>query len=125
MINEYKPDLSDYAETWILLGGYTEKRDLIKSELEEMLADITVRVSTDPKFFINGKAPSMSFVTSTYHVIGYDLESREKLHGIRAELARLEGIILELKGKLKTIESEVSMFQTLSANARSTLSFES
>lgn len=118
MINEYIPDVAVYINTWIELGKALESKSSIEYALDALRAMITKEALSNPVYFVNGKPPSMEYVKSVYFITGLNPENSAEIQKMILELASLEATIKRLNGIIKSEDMKMSVFQTLSANAR-------
>ena len=98
------------------------KRDILLDEarLDQLLAEITEAVTTDPNYFINDKIPSMSYIKSYYHVAGINDKTAKVLKEVKERIAINKG---ELKNKellFQVYRDMISVWRTTSANKRYT-----
>ena len=118
------PDFDDLISLTATIGLLQQQVEFSKIELDEFKADITRFVSDDENFFQNGKPPSMAFITANYHNIGYNDESRARLHGLRLQIAENEAKLHEKELLFRVYQTQIDIWRTLSANQRSALFIE-
>jgi len=75
------------------------------------------------KYYIRGKPPSVAFVDKTWGKIGHTPEAVEKMSNIKKELIEVTASLSKAKAVLKMEEMRLSLFQTMSANARNIAGF--
>jgi len=115
------PDFDDFAE---LANTISEKSRIVNEtsdQLDSLLAKITLKVTYEPSYWLEGKPPSMTFIKSTYHIVGFDDESRDKLAELRRVLIDAEANLEQAKHLFKIFQSRVDVWRTRSANERGSL----
>jgi hypothetical protein len=122
MLEEFVPDLAAYSDAWINLGIAQRNKLLVEKEYDALKAEILDTVTSNREYFVRGKPPSVTHSEKTYLVMGYDTETKNLLESYRTKLAELEKEITHYKGIVKAEEMKLSVFQTMSANARNTVS---
>jgi len=108
------PDYEDFmslAEAIATESDETKKLDILIKDSE---ANIVKTVTTDTKYFQNGKMPSMSYVEATYKYTGLDGE----LVKLRLRLAEHEVQLAKLKTQMDTYKTILDIWRTLNANSR-------
>lgn len=118
------PDIALYTDTWVLLGRALRKQIDFENRLDFIQAQILMEVRSAPQYFIQGKVPSMSYCKAVYLHTGHTPETKECIADIKSNLSTLTERIIILRGILKSEEMKLSVFQTLSANARDRFSLE-
>lgn len=117
-------DLPDFEDLLALAKevGETETA-LIKTKfsLEELLADITAKVTKTQRYWVSDKPPSMSYIENNYHKLGYNDETKEALRVAREGIAELTGNLTTAKNSFQVMRDMVSVWQTHQANQRATV----
>lgn len=115
------PDFEDLMELAEEIGKLDTKISKLKNMLEHLKALITQQVTMDKKFFINDKPPSMSYITSHFHVLGTSPDVSETLLDIKEDLAKSTGELQAKKNQFVVMRDMIKVWQTESANERITL----
>jgi hypothetical protein len=88
----------------------------LENEIKQKEAETVLKVTTDEKYFVGGKQPSMSFIESTYKVTGIE----NSIVPLRASYAEVAVALEKLRGTLDIYKEMLGVWQTLSANERRT-----
>jgi len=112
------PDFDDMTKLASEIGQKKMNIMLMESMLEIILAEITEIVTKDEKYWIGGKAPSNAHIKDTYHILGIDPESKQKINTIKTELATLTGALKSDELVFKVDEEMINVWRTQSANER-------
>lgn len=88
----------------------------LENLIKQKEAETVLTVTTDERFFMGGKPPSMSFIESTYKYLGVHGE----LLPLRQSLAETYATLEKLRGTLDIYKEMLGTWQTLSANERRT-----
>ncbi|HAQ02981.1 TPA: hypothetical protein DCQ22_03770 [Candidatus Nomurabacteria bacterium] len=86
----------------------------LENEIKQKEAETVLKVTTEEKYFMGGKPPSMSFVENTYKFLGTEGE----LLPLRHQLAEVISSLEKLRGTLDIYKEMLGTWQTLSANER-------
>ncbi len=113
-ILEKLPDYEDFMRVAEDLARASMNRLILDNKIKTMEAATVIRVTTDPKYFQNGKAPSMSYIETTYKYTGIENE----ILPIREQLAKEIYTIESSKIKLDAYKILTEVWRTLSANER-------
>ena len=109
------PDFSDLMRVVNQISISSLEKAKLEVELKASEANIYLEANTNPKYFQNGKSPSVSFVEKTWAYYGFSgelLPIREKL---AIHSAKLEGYKLEYDA----MKLAIDIWRTQSANERS------
>ena len=112
------PDFDDMMKLASEIGNTKTQLMFKEATLEMMLAEITQRVTTNPDYFIGGKAPSNAHIQSTYHILGENTAQREMLIEFRVAIANLTGKLKEDEALFKVYQEMINVWRTQSANER-------
>lgn len=123
MFEKYHPDLDAFSDAFVQLAKLITEEKNLENELDSLTAQIYLDCTYKQDYYVNGKSPSATLIDHSYAKIGHTPETRKRLLEIKTRLAELEGLIESCKGIIKAEEAKLSMFQTLSANARNIASF--
>jgi len=97
-----------------------------KQELTTLLAFITKLVTSNDKYWIGGKPPSVSFIKEQYHILGYDDDTLSKLASLREAIYSLDTVKSKYEREFYLALKLLDVWRTYSANKRrSSASFES
>jgi hypothetical protein len=92
------------------------KKLSLDNEIKQKEAETVLKVSTEEKYQVGGKAPSMSFIENTHKILGIDGE----LLPLRKQLVETIVALEKLRGTLDIYKEMLGVWQTLSANERRT-----
>ncbi len=109
------PDFDDFMKLADEIGELSFKRMQLDNIIKGKEAMIVTQASTDIGYFMNGKAPSMSYIESTYKYTGFD----GKLMDDRIALADITAMLEKKKIQLSIYRDMLEVFRTVSANERS------
>lgn len=101
------------------------QEDLAKAKLalDMYKAEIARHVTKHENYWINGKPPSMSYISSDYQVLGYDDESRKELQNLENAVIELDAEFTRARTRFTVEREKLDVWRTASANARNTLNF--
>lgn len=85
--------------------------------IDSLVDKITREVTTNTKFFVNGKAPSMEFVKVTYHTSGMN----DEILLLRRKLVEQKSELDYAKRQFDIMRDIVTMYVTDSANKRASV----
>lgn len=115
--NECKFDFNDlYAEAEIL-RDLRNKVESLEIYIHAAEAEITLEMTSNPKFFVGGKRPAQTFIDNTYKYTGFDNSLLPK----RLELAELKSEYIFHEVKFDAMKKEIDKWRTESANERRVL----
>ena len=117
-INETNiPDFEDMINISEQIREFGLEKTKLELLIEDLYAKTVLMLTTNPEYFINGKAPSMAFIKSTYGFSGLD----GKLYEYRVKLGNLEVELEYLKNKLTVYRDMIDVWRTVSANKRASV----
>ena len=110
-----KIDIADLYELAEEIKNYTAKVEKLGLEIQYLEAKVVEEVTTNSKYFQNGKTPSMAFIESSYKFKGTeDINLYEK----RVQLAELKAALVEAKLRYEVYMTKIEIWRTESANQR-------
>lgn len=110
-----KIDIADLYELAEEIKNYTAKVEKLGLEIQYLEAKVVEEVTTNSKYFQNGKTPSMAFIESSYKFKGTeDMNLYEK----RVQLAELKAALVEAKLRYEVYMTKIEIWRTESANQR-------
>lgn len=112
------PDFDDMTKLASKMGNEKTKIMLAEATLDILLAEITRKVTSDPAYFVGGKAPSNAHISDTYHTLGLDSKQQQELMELRIEIAKLTGELKEDEALFKVYQEMINVWRTQSANER-------
>lgn len=86
----------------------------LELEIKVAEAEIVKEATSNDKYFVSGKPPSMSYIESTWKVTGFENE----LVKIRSELAKTSTDLENAKLKFYFYRDLIDLYRTQSANER-------
>jgi len=117
-----KVDLPDFDDMVALandIGGLKTSLMLLEGTQEQLKADITETVTTDPTYWgSDKKSPSNAHIKDTFHVNGFDEGTRTKLENLRTAIATTTGELRTKENIFRIYESMIGVWRTQSANDR-------
>jgi|GEM_PF-1955233 len=117
-INENNiPDFEDMIKVTEDIRKTSMEKVRLELLIEDTFAKTVLTLSTNPEYYVNGKAPSMVFIKSTYGFSGLD----GKLYQYRVELGNVEAELDYLKNKLNVYRDMIDVWRTVSANKRASV----
>lgn len=119
-------DLEYMLELTEKMADTQQELSVTKHALEVFKAQITQTVTEDESYWVGGKVPSMAYITSHYHLLGYNSNTGKGLTELENKIAQLEADLLRYRTKFQIEKDRLEVWRTESANTRSTLnlSFE-
>lgn len=108
------PDFDAMMEITVSIRDLTLKKLLLELKIKEAESLIVTEVTTNPKYFKDGKVPAFNFIDATYKVSGLNgelLREREKLAVFSSELDYN-------KRRFEVLSGMLNAWQTESANMR-------
>ena len=115
--NKFLSQLPEFDDLFAIVNNAAElsaKKLFLENEIKQKEAETVLKVTTEEKYFIGGKPPSMSFVENTYKYLGIDNE----ILPLRQQLAEMISSLDKLRGTLDIYKEMLGVWQTLSANER-------
>lgn len=88
--------------------------EMLELKVKFLEAQVVEEVTTNPKYFQNGKQPSMAYIESTWKFKGIDTE----IYDERVKLADIKSQLTEAKLQYDTLVRNFEMWRTESANQR-------
>src|SRR5512135_2525857 len=108
------PDFDEMFELVEMIKALSTKRAKLKSEIEATEAKTVRIVSNDPKYYMGGKPPSITYINVTWKYTGLNDELVDK----RRELAEVEAALDGCKLLLDYDKAMIEVWRTISANER-------
>ena len=108
------PDFDDMMKVSDEIGDLLLAKLKLEAEIKSKEAETILKVTTDEKYFVGGKPPSMSFADSTYKVTGLAGE----LIPMRESLAETTANLEKKKIQYDVYKNLLDMWRTLAANER-------
>jgi hypothetical protein len=112
------PDFDDMLKLAEEIGNLSKEVIELKDKRDILIADITMKVTTDKSFERGGKAPAYNFIEATYHKTGYDDETREKIQKILELIAKKTGELEKAKGLFQVMRDIISVWKAQQFNLR-------
>lgn len=117
MSSDNVPDFDDMFRLASVISELQVKVMNTELSIEEEIDKITREVTTNTKYFVNGKAPSMEFVKTTYHTSGANGE----ILSLRRRLIDEQSALDLAKRQFEVMRNMVTMYVTDSANKRASV----
>ena len=111
------PDFDEMIEAVEKIKELSLRRATIELSLKKEEAELVRTVTSDPKYFMNGKAPSMSYIEGAYKYTGID----NCLLPVRSSLIEVTAELEYEKAKFYLMKDKLDIWRTISANERATL----
>lgn len=111
---EVLPDFEDLMTLSEEIRTNSIKKAQLETRLRTREIEVIREVTTNPKYFKDGKQPSMAFIDSTFKYAGLENE----LIAPRQELAETTAEIDNLKMKMDVYRLMLDIWRTSSANER-------
>lgn len=114
-------ELPDFEEMYIMaqdIGKLTTNLALAEAELDSLIAEITQITSTDEKYFINEKPPSMAYTKDQYHILGIEEIPKELLDEKQKQIFNMEGELEEKKLLFRLYRDIIDVWKTEQFNQR-------
>jgi hypothetical protein len=108
------PDFDDLMRMVDEIREMNILKALLDREIKSAEAMIVRDATNNPKYFIGGKPPSMTYVEAVYKYTGFENELLER----RAQLAETTANLEALRIKFDTYKVMLDIWRTLSANER-------
>lgn len=113
------PDFDDMVNLAEQIKKLTLRKILLDVDIKLKEAEVIEEVTTNDKYFQNGKIPSMSLIEDTWKYTGFERE----LIPLRKEMANVISELEEAKLKFDVYKMQVDMYRTEAANQRATKDF--
>lgn len=110
------PEMEDLHKLIDDIYELSLKYGRLKIFLKVKESDTTMRASTDPKYFVNGKVPAQTFIDNTYKIVGIDGDLVEK----RIEYEETAALLEKKRAELDLAKLSIDLWRTQSANVRMT-----
>ena len=108
------PDFNDLDNLINVIKVLTIKKLSIEIDIKRRESEIMRIVSTDVKYFRNGKSPAVDYIETAYIYPGLDNE----LISERLELAETIALLDEAKLRFGILKDKIDIWRTVSANER-------
>ena len=108
------PDLDEQLDLIEKIKEVSLAKSMLELSLKDKEAQVVVAMTSEEKYFVNGKKPAMNFIKSTAAFTGINGE----LIPLRKKLAELEIELEFLKNSFYIYKDMVHVWRTLSANQR-------
>lgn len=112
------PDFDELIALTGEIGGLKTTLMVDKASLSRLEAEITERVTKLPQYHVGGKAPSMAYIKSHYHILGCDDETCGELDKLKSIIAENEGKLREKDLLFQVYRDMIDVWRTESANKR-------
>jgi len=107
-------DFNEFQDLILKIKQLTYEEEVLELRVKFLEAQVVEEVSTNPKYFQNGKQPSMAYIESTWKFKGINNEIYEE----RLKLADIRSQLTEMKLQYDTLVRKFEMWRTESANQR-------
>lgn len=115
------PDFNDIMGIANEIGSLKTSLMQSKASLDVLLAMISGTVTTEEKYLLGGKRPSMSYIKSYYHILGTTDGERTALASLRSDIASFEGQLKTAEAIFIVMREQINIWRTESANKRSAI----
>jgi hypothetical protein len=112
------PDYEDMMRVAKVIRKFMEEVSSLEVGIDAIISDTVRTVTTNPDYFMNGKAPSMEYIKATYMLSGLP---ENHLVDLRVELGKKKAELDEAKRAFDILRDAVTIYVTESANQRSSL----
>lgn len=112
------PDFNDMMALADKIGDGKKKLLVLETELDNLLAQITEHVTKHSGFWINNKPPSNVHIKDTYHLLGYNEETKKQLAELRQRISEAKGDLEKDKLLFNVYQEMINVWRTQSANER-------
>lgn len=112
------PDFDDMIKLAKEIGSKKTRIMLLEAGLDALLAEITQTTTTDEKYFVGGKPPSVAFIKENYHVLGLNDEHKATIINLKFDIANLTGELKADENLFKVYQEIINVWRTQSANER-------
>lgn len=116
-----KIELPDFEDMYQLIEEIRDTQLRVanyKDSLSKAKAEVTQLVTNNDQYWVGGKPPSVSYIKETYHIIGYDPDSKEILDRLSVALAMGETELDALTRKFSLMKEQIGVWRTFEANKR-------
>ena len=100
------PDFDEMIALAEEIGSLNTELVLAKEERDFVQGEITKHVFADKELWVGGKQPSMEYIKSTFHHVGYDDNTKEQIVASVKKVAELLGK-LEYKQNLFQVYRDI------------------
>lgn len=108
------PDFSEMLKLIHTIEALNKEELRLRTEIKIKEAESVDRVTNDPKFLVDGKTPSVSYIDRTYKITGIEGDLVE----LRRELDKISADLHGANLLLQFYRDMISVYQTESANKR-------
>jgi hypothetical protein len=113
------PDFDDMIKLANEIGGIKTELMLQEAYYDQLKAEITDYVMvTESCWGGDKKCPSNAHIKDTFHVRGYDEETKNKLLAFVSKIANLTGELKAKENIFRVYENMIGVWRTESANQR-------
>ena len=115
--NEEGPgvDFDDTYSAWEEVAIFQAEYDTIEYALDQYRA-MCKKDACEQK-----PRPSMEFLKQVVHFVGNDDDSKQTIDVLGTRLIKAKAELTKAKGRLDSLENQIRVWQTMSANARKTM----
>lgn len=111
------PDFDDMQRAVDQIGELSRNKVLLDIEIKAAEADITRVCTSDPKYYVGGKPPSVAYIESTFKYTGFGGELIDK----RKELAALTSALEVARLTYQLLQYKIDVWRSQVANERASL----
>ena len=108
------PDFDDMANLIDNISDTNLRRMMLDIEIKAREAEIVKMSSTDDKYFVNGKPPSVAYLEATCRFTGMDSELISKRQALSELTAKLE----QYRLMYDLMKSRIDVWRSQTANER-------
>jgi Tfp pilus assembly protein PilO len=109
------PTFADLNALVERIGSLSKEDAYLKVRIDEVVSEVVKISTSNEKYFVGGKPPTMAYIERTYAITGIEgvnlAELRKKLATVSAELEKA-------KLQFRAYQQMYAIWQTLSANVR-------
>jgi len=109
------PTFADLNELVDKIGRLSKEEAHLKVLIEEVVSGVVKKSTSDEKYFVGGKPPTMSYIEKTYAITGIE---GVNLPELRKKLATVSAELDTAKLQFRAYQQMFAVWQTLSANLR-------
>jgi hypothetical protein len=110
------PDYDDQLKLATEIRNLLYKKMMLDIEIKAEESNVTRTMTTEEKYYSNGKVPSMNYIENTFQYTGFTGELLAK----RQELAEVISSLEEARTKFEIYKMQLDLYRTESANQRLT-----
>jgi len=110
------PDFDAFLKLTDEIGELSYKKLVADKDIKRAEANVVIECTTNTKYALGGKPPSMTFIDSTYKFTGIDGE----ILPLRETYAEVSATLEKRKLELSVYKDMLEVWRTLSANERNT-----